>query len=72
MVQLYEMYLIILQNTTVFQVGAGCYVHEVNLNQNAASITETHCTFDIHWPLADVCLLHKLVNTKDIKLLPVI
>jgi len=51
-VQLYALYLISLQNATEFRAGADwCYVHEVNLNQTTASITETHCTFDVHWPL---------------------
>jgi len=72
-VQLYALYLISLQNTTEFQVGADwCYVHEVNLNQTVASITETHCTLDVHWPLSDVCLLHKFVITEDTKVLPII
>jgi hypothetical protein len=64
-VQLYELYQISLQNTIVFHVGADWfYVHKVNLNQTIATATETHCTFDVHWPLSDVCLLHKLVITK--------
>jgi len=72
-VQLYALYLISLQNTTEFRVGADwCYVHKVNLNQTVASFTETHCTFDVHWPLLGVCFLHELVIKKDIKILPVI